>query len=641
MMKARPTLALLASTLALAVAACGGGGDSAGDAGPRPDDGATSDDAVVIDAGPTPDVGPPPAQSPVEPVWPPDEVGARVKSPGQRMRFTAGLPFRILADGNDPSAWECPPGHPPYVCPDSAMTFFVDGQPVGTVPPDPDNQNLWELRLPNGLPAGDHVITVRFAPHDAPAVDGLVPVYIHVDPVPTYAHTLDLSADLVLGGNTTLDWTNTLVRGHGFEVRTAPGYTGAIRIRDSMVTGLAAFDHQVGLDVTTTGAVEISNTIFEATAPLRLVVNGSAPITIRDNELRATNYVTYVSSDPSRSPILDLAGNTSGAKVMQGNNIGGGIVRISEMAGWQIGGLRDSEGNIFNGPRCVLALDDADDAVIQGNYLRHDYYGGFSQGFNLHFSGGTDGALVEHNVIRDSSWPVQSFGGELRYNLLVNSGHDFVRSARSQARFHHNILAHAQAPNSGYDGAVLLYGGEQGVVFDSNTFDAGGAVGSYGAPAIVLGSPGVGLASLRNNVFTQFDGTHALIAGADGESSVGSPRVAEADYNAWHNPLAGGTARYLPGLVAGTAGAHDVVADPDFAGDVPQVPYLIDEGMVWTRSYGVSQVLAHYRALYTPSTGSPLIDAGDPADGAATDIGAVGAGTNDPDDKLGRTMTPN
>jgi hypothetical protein len=638
MMKARSVLVSFA--LAAALAGCARGG-SAGDAGSNPDDDASGDDAVsTIDAGPTPDVGPPPAQSPVEPVWPPDEVGARVKSPGQRMRYTAGLPFRILADGNDPSAWECPPGHPPYVCPDSQMTFYVDGVAVGTVPPDPDDQNLWELRLPAGLPAGDHVITVRFKPHGKPAVDGLVPVYIHVDPAPAYAQTIDLTADVVLAGDTDLDWTNALVRGHGHEVRTAPGYTGDIRIRDSLVTGLAAFDNQIGLDVTTTGAVAIVGTIFEATAPLRLRVNGSAPITIRRNELRSTNYVTYVSSDPSRSPILDLAGNTSGAKLMQGNNIGGGIVRITGMAGWKIGGLRDSEGNIFNGPRCVLALDGAAGAVIQGNYLRHDYYGGFSQGFNLHFSGGTDGALVEHNVIRDSSWPVQSLGGELRYNLLVNSGHDFVRSTRTGAKLHHNLFVHAQAPNSGYDGAVLLYGGEQGVVFDSNTFDAGGAVGDYDAPAIVLGSPGVGLASLRNNAFTQFAGSHALIAGADGESSVGSPRIAKADYNAWHNPLAGGTARYLPGLVAGTAGAHDVVADPDFAGAVPQIPFPIDEGMVWSRAYGVSEVLAHYRALYTPSAGSPLVDAGDPADGAAADIGAVGAGADDPDDKLGRVMTP-
>src|SRR5262249_16311263 len=51
-----------------------------------------------------------------------------------------------------------------------------------------------------------------------------------------------------------------------------------------------------------------------------------------------------------------------------------------------------------------------------------------------------------------------------------------------------------------------------------------------------------------------------------------------------------------------------------------------DEGRVWLRQMGVSQVLSHYRSLYAPRAGSPVIDAGDPADGPGIDIGAVGGG---------------
>jgi hypothetical protein len=44
--------------------------------------------------------------------------------------------------------------------------------------------------------------------------------------------------------------------------------------------------------------------------------------------------------------------------------------------------------------------------------------------------------------------------------------------------------------------------------------------------------------------------------------------------------------------------------------------------------------------MYTPAAGSPLIDAGDPADdmGGArnTDIGAIGAGNVHPQDQFGR-----
>jgi hypothetical protein len=52
----------------------------------------------------------------------------------------------------------------------------------------------------------------------------------------------------------------------------------------------------------------------------------------------------------------------------------------------------------------------------------------------------------------------------------------------------------------------------------------------------------------------------------------------------------------------------------------------------------LSQVLAEFRARYTPVAGSPVIDKGDPADGAGVDIGAIEApgGPQRPDDKLGK-----
>lgn len=631
----------------LVVAGCKGrsdaaGGDDTGGDDEPPIDG--SEPSGEDGGGMSGPVDPPPAIDPIEPVWPQDSVAARIKSPGQRMKFTAGLPFRMLADANDPRQWECPPGSPPYVCSDSSMTFYVDGQAVGTVPPDGNNQNLWELRLPNGLSAGDHVLTVKFKPHSVAAIDGWVPIYIHVDPMPTKARTVNLTADVVLTGNQSLDWTDAVVKGNGFTVRASSGYTGKVTIKNSFVTGLASFDNKIGIDVTTSGGVEIDGSTFEATAPLRLVVNGSAPVTIRNSEFRSTNYVTYVSSDPNKSPILDIAGSTSGAKVMQGNNVGAGIVRLSG-ANWQVGGLKDSLGNVFIGPRVVLQLDDASNAQVQGNYLRHDYYNGFSQGFNLMLTGSSNNVLAEHNVIRDSSWPLQSFGGEFRYNLMLNSGHDFVRGGKSGAKFHHNIFMHAQAPNTGFNGAVFLYSGEQNVVFDNNTMDVGGATGRYNAPALVLGAAGVSYASVRNNAFVNFSNIsgygQSIIAGGQSEGSVGSARIAKADYNGWHNPLAGSSKHYATGIVAGSAGAHDVDADPKFNGEVPEIPARIDEGSVWSRTYGVSKVLAYYRSLYTPTAGSPLVDAGDPADGAGNDIGAIGAGAGNAADKFGRVLEAN
>jgi hypothetical protein len=563
------------------------------------------------------------------------------------MHFTVGLPFRFLADANDPQAYECPPGHPPYVCPDSKMEFIIDSQVVGSAPPDANNQNLWELRMPAGLSLGDHVLTVRFTPHGASAVDGLVPIYIHVDPVPDHANVVSLTSDLVLSGNADLNWSDAVVTGNGYKVTAAAGYSGHVIIHNSFVSGLAAFDNQVGMTVTTSGGVDIDGSIFEATAPMKFVVSGSAPISITNSEFRSTNYVTYDSSDPGRSPVLDLSGNTSGSKVMQGNNIGAGIVLITGMTGWQIGGLHDHEGNILVGPRCVIDLESSPNATIQGNYLHHDYYGGFSQGFNLMFGSSSDGALAEHNVIRDGSWPLQSFGGEFRYNLMINSGHDFIRSSQNNTRFHHNVFAHTQAPNSSYNGVLFVYAGEQGLAFDNNTVDGGGDVGKYDAPAIVLGSASTAMSSLRNNAFTQFVdptgdwATKSLVSGANTEATVSAARVAKADYNAWFSPLATNAVNYMPGIIAGTAGAHDVTGDPMFNGAVPQSPYQIDEGSVWLRQYGVSQVLSYYRALYTPRPGSPLIDKGDPADGAGNDVGAIGTGTPNANDQFGLVLDAN
>src|SRR5690349_15446809 len=58
---------------------------------------------------------PVPANGPdfVEPLTSPIAVYTRVKSPGPQMHFTAGLPFRFLADAYDPNEFTCPPGHPP------------------------------------------------------------------------------------------------------------------------------------------------------------------------------------------------------------------------------------------------------------------------------------------------------------------------------------------------------------------------------------------------------------------------------------------------------------------------------------------------------------------------------------------------
>ena len=101
------------------------------------------------------------------------------------------------------------------------------------------------------------------------------------------------------------------------------------RLDDHRSRGFTA----TGLDVTTSGHVSIQNSTFEATGAMRLTGQGGASITVRGNELRANNLITYQANNPDVPVMLELSGTTTGARVVQGNRIGAGILRIGGMAG--------------------------------------------------------------------------------------------------------------------------------------------------------------------------------------------------------------------------------------------------------------------------------------------------------------------
>lgn len=565
----------------------------------------------------------------VEPA-PDPAVAVRVKSPAAEMHFTAGLPLRLLADAWGRDEWTCPPGHPPYACLDNVVEFFVDGVKVGDVHANPEGQNHWEVRLPGGIAqAGDHTLTTRYIPHDpntlkgSAEIDGTIPVTIHVDARPVRPRSITLTRDLVLSGGAPLDWSDAVVVGNGYRVTAAEGYHGPISVVNAFVTGLGNYSSP-GMDVTTEGPVTLENTIFEATAPMHFVVNDSADVTIRKNEFRANNFVTYVASNPDATPVLQFAGNTTGAKVFAGNNVAAGYLWIQGMSEWQIGGLTATDSNVFIGPRVQLRLDNCSNATIQGNYLHHEYKGGWSQGFNLETIGSVN-LLAEHNVIREGSWPIQSFAGEFRYNLVIDQGgHNSWRGSGDGTRVHHNVFAYVGGPGD-ISGAVWLYLGERGLEFDHNTFDMGGADSRYNAPALNI-TKGT-LKTVRGNVFT---GLSAIAAGG-AVVAGGSASIADADYNGFYNPLATAAARYGPGAVQKPGGHDTVGADPQFQGERDN-PYQIPEGLVWTRQVSVFDVLAYYRKKYTPGASSPLINTG----GGATNQGAI---SGDELDRFGRAGT--
>ena len=117
------------------------------------------------------------------------------------------------------------------------------------------------------------------------------------------------------------------------------------------------------------------------------------------------------------------------------------------------------------------------------------------------------------------------------------------------------------------------------------------------------------------------------------------------DYNLFNNPDSPGVMDYTlkcepddstpVAIGSDKCGKHDVHAAPGFKGPLPTAfPY--DDAGVEAGTITVSMMLSHYRDLYTPASGSPLIGAGDPMGGANNNIGAVGMGsTADPNDQFG------
>ena len=69
-------------------------------------------------------------------------------------------------------------------------------------------------------------------------------------------------------------------------------------------------------------------------------------------------------------------------------------------------------------------------------------------------------------------------------------------------------------------------------------------------------------------------------------------------------------------------GEKNAQVEPKFAGPIPrQFPFSDDD--IRSRRVTVATILSHYRQVYAPAAGSPLLGAGDPADGRGSYIGAV------------------
>jgi hypothetical protein len=366
-----------------------------------------------------------------------------------------------------------------------------------------------------------------------------------------------------------------------------------------------------------------------------------------------------VTNLPSESPPgFRASGRTSARKLFQGNRIEKSIVDFENTNNWLIGGAGDDEGNIILGMRGSLSLYGCDDTTVKGNYI-HTEIPSFrwSQVHTISVGRDCKKLVIEHNVIRHGQWVVRGLSGEFQYNLVLDAdAHNFIVGPVAGTHIHHNIFARYCTVDPNLNSTIaVIYRGDDIQIYN-NTFDGGGknTARPWHVPAIEVGPDGF-VASLRNNAFynhaTNFSsGTATVRPGFSEKKTTPAPdRLGYADYNLFFNPDAKERQNYALGVKdkaertdAGFA-KHDVPAggeknaqtDPKFAGPVPtKFPFSDDD--IRSRKVTVAQILAHYRAAYSPSDGSPLVGAGDPSDGLGAYIGAVGAGKNPPNDQFGR-----
>src|SRR5262245_1853732 len=220
-----------------------------------------------------------------------------------------------------------------------------------------------------GLAPGAHQIMARgmFSMNGTSVVNqDSQPLTIIIDAPPAKT-TVSLSANV----SGPVNWDNVIVVGNGRSVTAS----GTLTIRNSLVTGISGISGTVS-DATITGS------IFEDSGQINLNL-GNGTATIKGNEWRANNRLTFVASDPSVPFIVSFNGNGSSTKLFQGNRVGAGQTSFDGQ-NWLIGGDTDDLGNVFMGPRAVLNIIGSN-TVVRGNYSHHNYRGAWSQGFNFYY----------------------------------------------------------------------------------------------------------------------------------------------------------------------------------------------------------------------------------------------------------------
>jgi hypothetical protein len=561
----------------------------------------------------------------------PASMGSRyvdMISPSPSESFIAPTSLRLLAAAYDPNISTNSPS-PGLGGNASKVQFFVDDAVVLEV--DGAHAEYWLFKgFVSGVAAGPHRVWARAIYTKPDLVLDAVPVLIDVVAPPTYAMTVDLTADVMMTGATGYELVGAAgkrirLNGNGHRILSDAKASGPLTLKfvDVFDLGGPSTGNSSSFDVTTSGTITIEDSTFDNSNTVSLDSEGAGTVSIRRNVFRS-NMRQPIGQNPRSAatgpsyPSVDLAGKSTGTKIFAGNNVGAGWVQFTSTTNWTVGGDTDADSNVMIGPRVGIYMEMSSNSQIRRNYSHHHYDGGWSQGSNYELSGSPT-LTVENNVIYDSSWPVRGAGCEFRYNLVAQAGHEFLWPEKGGS-IHHNLFVGGFSDIA----SIYLINKGTGVKVFNNTIDGQLYKDMVTAVSLTAGAE----MTLTSNAIINVPKPLGAAAGA---AVTLTSATLTADYNAFGNVQKN---NYSDARMP----AHDVVMADAAAAmftDLPKTSFEFDDGPIWTRKTTVRDILMRYRMRYTPKAGSPLVDKGDPAGGDGNDIGAVGAGTPNAADKFG------
>jgi hypothetical protein len=464
-----------------------------------------------------------------------------------------------------------------------------------------------------------------------------------------------LNADIVLTGDQRFelargDAGTCHLIGNGHSIRSEGTWRGHVSIQGCTVSGLgSASSAAIELETSGDAVTTLDDNLFEASGAIHVTSRDDSSVSFRNNVIADSSVVELDPSFDRSTPAFMADGTSAAPKLFQGNRIQRSLCWFGS-PNWLIGGDSDAESNILAGLRAGIVLESTG-LVVRRNYVHNLPYPGSGDESALSVAYGVDDALAEHNVLRRGNWVIRSFGGELRYNAILDADNSaWLNQPLEDAKIHHNLFLMCQPPvpesSDIAAGINLVNFRATGIEIYNNTLDGGGPPMRLSGAAVAI-EGGCYVASFRSNLIFNFpyfrnDGGAAAIRPGPLESTAPPPaRIAYADYNSFYNPDAEQIRNYGvsvpdlgvrvdPGFAlhdAPSGGALDEQVEPALAGASSNCFPWQDEDIL-SGEVTVSFMLSSLRAAYSPAPGSRLLEAGDPSDGAGNAIGAVGDGSN-------------